>query len=293
MNDWIILKNDKIIDLLIGDEVIIEEIFNNYTMPYMKKNDIIEFGKILGCNFKDESISRKNLMAELIEQIVDKGTINIFFKELLKLKRFRGIKDSFIYKTIDELYNAILYKLFEKINKELHFDGYRLDYNFKNWQFSLVEEETEIRIEIDDISEVNKDYIQRLINEIENTILNKDYESTITKSRTLLEEVMIYGIEEKQQIPTGKGNIKNTYNQFKTLYNMHQDSSMDKRIKDLLSGLEKIVNSISDMRNYNSDSHGVVGKRINVEEHHARLAANSSITMANFLLAVINKLKKK
>ena len=293
MNDWIILKNDKIIDLLIGDEVIIEEIFNNYTMPHMKKNDIIEFGKILGCNFKDESISRKNLMAELIEQIVDKGTINIFFKELLKLKRFRGIKDSFIYKTIDELYNAILYKLFEKINKELHFDGYRLDYNFKNWQFSLVEEETEIRIEIDDISEVNKDYIQRLINEIENTILNKDYESTITKSRTLLEEVMIYGIEEKQQVPTGKGNIKNTYNQFKTLYNMHQDSSMDKRIKDLLSGLEKIVNSISDMRNYNSDSHGVVGKRINVEEHHARLAANSSITMANFLLAVINKLKKK
>ena len=61
---------------------------------------------------------------------------------------------------------------------------------------------------------------------------------------------------------------------------------MDRRINGLLSGLEKIISSIAEMRNKGSDSHGVGANRINIGEHHARLFVNSAITMADFILSV-------
>lgn len=64
---------------------------------------------------------------------------------------------------------------------------------------------------------------------------------------------------------------------------------MDKRINTLLSGLEKIVSSIAEMRNKASDSHGVGANRITIADHHARLYVNSAMTMADFILSVADK----
>lgn len=77
------------------------------------------------------------------------------------------------------------------------------------------------------------------------------------------------------------------------LYNMHQNKDIDKRINGLLSGLEKILTAISEMCNKGSDSHGVGTKRINIAEHHARLFVNSSMTMADFVLSVSERIKKE
>ena len=67
-----------------------------------------------------------------------------------------------------------------------------------------------------------------------------NYDSAITKSRTLLEEVFCYAIERKGESPSESGDIRKLYNQVKLLNNMHQNKDMDKRINGLLSGLEKI-----------------------------------------------------
>ena len=67
---------------------------------------------------------------------------------------------------------------------------------------------------------------------------------------------------------------------------MHANKDMDKRINKLLSGLENIVQSIAEMRNNGSDSHGLGIKRINISDYHARLAVNSSTIMADFILSV-------
>lgn len=64
---------------------------------------------------------------------------------------------------------------------------------------------------------------------------------------------------------------------------------MDRRINGLLSGLEKILSVIAEMRNKGSDSHGVGAKRINIANHHDRLFVNSAMTMADFVLAVSEK----
>ena len=120
-------------------------------------------------------------------------------------------------------------------------------------------------------------------------VLDGNYDSAITKSRTLLEEVFCYVIEKKGEDPSESGDIRKLYNQVKQLYNMHQSKDMDKRINGLLSGLEKILSAIAEMRNKGSDSHGVGAKRISIADHHARLFVNSAMTMADFVLAVSEK----
>ena len=70
---------------------------------------------------------------------------------------------------------------------------------------------------------------------------------------------------------------------------MHTDSGADKRINTLISGLNNIVSAIAEMRNKDSDAHGVGAARINIDEHHARLFVNSAISMSDFILFVENK----
>ena len=67
---------------------------------------------------------------------------------------------------------------------------------------------------------------------------------------------------------------------------MHTDANTDRRINTLLSGLNNIVSSIAEMRNKDSDAHGVGANRISIKEHHARLFVNTSIAMADFILSV-------
>ena len=74
---------------------------------------------------------------------------------------------------------------------------------------------------------------------------------------------------------------------------MHQSKDVDRRINSLLSGLEKILTAIKEMRNEASDSHGVGNRRIALEEHHARLFVNSAMTMADFILSVQKKSEDK
>ena len=96
-------------------------------------------------------------------------------------------------------------------------------------------------------------------------------------------------MRKKGETLSESGDIGKLYGQVKTLYNMHQSKDIDKRINGLLSGLEKILSAIAEMRNKSSDSHGVGAKRITIADHHARLFVNSAMTMADFVLSVCEK----
>lgn len=146
-----------------------------------------------------------------------------------------------------------------------------------------------IQISSPAITCVTRDYIRDIAARAMSDVDEDHYDSAITKSRTLLEEVFIYAIEKKGEAPSENGDIGKLYGQVKTLYNMHQSKDVDKRINGLLSGLEKILSAIAEMRNKGSDSHGVGAKRINIADHHARLFVNSAMTMANFVLSVCER----
>ncbi len=137
-----------------------------------------------------------------------------------------------------------------------------------------------------EISAINREYITDISKRALEDVDAGNYDSAITKCRTLVEETFCYVIELKNEKPSDSGDIGKLYNQVKQLYNMHQDKNIDKRINSLLSGLEKILVAIAQMRNEGSDAHGVGQRRIRIAEYHARLFINSAMTMADFVLSV-------
>lgn len=178
-------------------------------------------------------------------------------------------------------------------NEILKHDGYELYPKSKisgrdvyGWRLLSTTNEIEAQI----INKINFEYIGQIASRAKRDIDIGDYDSALTKSRTLLEEVFCYIIEENGAVPSEKGDIGILSNQVKKLYIMHQSKEADKRINGLLSGLEKILSSITEMRNKAGDSHGAGSKRYAIQEHHARLYVNSAITYTEFILSVhLNK----
>lgn len=113
-----------------------------------------------------------------------------------------------------------------------------------------------------------------------------DYDSALTQCRTLLEETFINLLERKGIQPTSAGNIKNLFKQFKNNYATHINSGLDKRAKILLSGVETIVDSISEMRNKNSDAHGHGSFSPEIPKYYALFCVNAAVSAAEFLLSV-------
>jgi hypothetical protein len=112
----------------------------------------------------------------------------------------------------------------------------------------------------------------------------------ITKSRTLLEEVLIFIIEKMTfERYRSSGDLVRIYQDATELLSMRQKSDWDKRVNELLGGLHKLVSAIASMRNMNSDAHGAGSSRINIKKREALLVANSSMMLAEYWLSVYEK----
>lgn len=99
-----------------------------------------------------------------------------------------------------------------------------------NKQFVIKPINSIVEIEAPSIKTINHDYIKGLSERALADIESSSYDSAITKSRTLLEEVFCYVIELQNETPSESGDIAKLYNQAKTLYDMHQSKDIDVRI---------------------------------------------------------------
>ena len=188
---------------------------------------------------------------------------------------------------IDAAYKSFFQEIIGKINEALYFGGNKL-VTIGN-HFFVRKIGAKVEVQAPKIRNIDREYIRSISSRSMEDVEQKNYDSAITKSRTLLEEVFCYVIEKKNETPSTSGNMNDLYKQVKDLYNMHGDANTDRRINTLLSGLEKIVSAISEMRNKDSDAHGVGANRIAIDEHHARLFVNAAMAMADFILSVENK----
>ena len=143
------------------------------------------------------------------------------------------------------------------------------------------------------IASIDYEYIRRKAAQAWDEIQAGDLDSSLTIARTLLEEVFCKVIQDRGGKPGKSGEIRNLYNQVRGLYQMHQNSETNHRINGLLSGLEKILTAIAEMRNISGDAHGSGTRRIKIKPHHARLFVNSALTMAEFILEVSENGKDK
>jgi len=187
-------------------------------------------------------------------------------------------------KEIKAIYEEIIEIVTDKINSILLFGGNELA--IVGGLYIIKPLNSTVEIDVPSIRTIDRDYIISISNRATEDITNKKYDSVITKSRTLIEEVCCYVLEKKNITPTTSGNLNELFKQVKNTYNLHNDPSANKSFNGLISGLNSIISAISELRNHESDAHGVGNARAEIKEYHARLILNSSTMLSDFLLSI-------
>lgn len=291
-NSYNLLKSKDIIAILDGDFQIEEVDGIRIAMPYLSGPMLCELSQKFGCyqeyywgNSSKPNLSRWQYMDNILEYVIKENKVSQLLSYMMDKERFSdNLRKLNNVSDIEKMYKYIIQKVIDQINSILYFGGHELV--VINNQYIVKNIDEKISIDVPNINVVDRDYIKDLSERAMKDIDEENLDSAITKSRTILEETFCYAIEIKGEEPSDSGDIGKLYKQVKDLYNMHANKDMDKRVNKLLSGLENIVQSIAEMRNNGSDSHSLGNKRVNISDYHARLAVNSSTTMAEFILSV-------
>ena len=291
-NNYNLLRSRDIIAILDGDFQIEEVDGIRIAMPYLSGPMLCELSQKFGYyqeyywgNSSKPNLSRWQYMDNILEYVIKENKTSQLLSYMMEKERFSdSLRNLNNVNDIEKMYKYIIKKVIDQINSILYFGGHELV--IINNQYIIKNIDEKINIDVPNINIVDRDYIKDLSERAMKDIDEGNLDSAITKSRTILEETFCYAIEIKGEEPSDSGDIGKLYKQVKDLYNMHANKDMDKRVNKLLSGLENIVQSIAEMRNNGSDSHGLGNKRVNISDYHARLAVNSSTTMAEFILSV-------
>ena len=288
-----LLRSKTILAILDGDtefgklQISQTKIIRN-ALPYLSGPDICgistKFGLAASYSWNGGAKSRWEYMDDLLRHCIRNNHASDLLAFLFSKEQFVDVLRGCTPAEIDLAYPQIVASVIDHINSELYFGGNELVRIGS--RFVVQKKGATVTVEAPTVKIIDRSYITDLSERAMNDVSEGNYDSAITKCRTLLEEVFFYVIEKKSEAPSTKGDIGKLYGQVKSLYHMHQQKEQDNRINGLLSGLEKILTAISDMRNKGSDAHGAGSNRIKIDEHHARLFVNSAMTMAEFILSV-------
>lgn len=285
-----LLKNRKIIDILIGDTKVAGE----YTLPYLKGPRLCEICTTFGLprtytwGAGVANQSRWEYMSDLLGYLDLQGRVPELLAYLLKMEHFEELTTLGDAQKVRDTYKAIVDGAIGSINANLMIAGKEL--RVVNNTFVITDIGQEIKFEAPNIKVVTSQYIKELPDRIKEDLEAKNYDSVITKSRTLLEEVLIYIIEhltfEKYK---SNGDLIKIYQEATTLLNMRQSQKWDVRVNELLGGLHKLISAISSMRNMNSDAHGAGSARIEIKKREAILVAHTSMMISEYILSVFER----
>lgn len=296
-NPYELLKTKEIYAILDGDTK-----YENYefsdklntipiSMPYLSGPDLCaistKFGLPSTYTWGGVNLSRWQYLDNLFTHCIKTNRCSDLLAYLFGKQQFSSMFSGHGADEIDKAYAHFSQTIIDKINGTLYFGGHEL--TVISGHFVVRAIGAKVEVQAPKIKNIDRNYIKSISERAMEDIRQNNFDGAITKSRTLLEEVFCYVIEKKNVSPSTSGNISDLYKQVKDLYHMHGDANTDRRINTLLSGLEKIISSISEMRNKSSDAHGVGAARISIEEHHARLFVNASLAMADFILSVETK----
>lgn len=128
----------------------------------------------------------------------------------------------------------------------------------------------------------------------------KDYLSVITKSRTILEKTFITILQQYNVSFKDNGNISSYRGKVNKVLGMNPDgdnwNKKDTRLKDLrnvISGLNKIIDSIANFRDKNSDSHAGKQDPLPIKKAEAELMLNSAVTVSSYYLEINERHKSR
>ena len=174
------------------------------------------------------------------------------------------------------------------VNENLKYDGYEV---VRDGDFFKVRDLASGRVKIDPTARVPDELTQLSIDEnirkCESKLSEGDFSGAITNSRSLIEAVLI-GIEKDldANAPSYDGDLVKLFKRTQKLLNLEPDrKDVSDSLRQVLTGLNSIVNGLAAMRNKMSDAHAVSYRP---SRHHAKLAVYSATTLADFLFETKN-----
>ncbi len=282
-----LLKTKNIYAILDGDADFYSSILDEtVSMPYQTGQDLVSTLNTFGNSREYDKSSRWEYVEELLDYCITANRVSELLAYLFNIKQFRDSLKGKPAEEIKKQHEAIVAAAIDAINGELYFSGHKLKQSGNTFIITSINKATAMKAPA--VKAINQAYIKDIAERAHCDIEQGNYDSALTKARTLLEEVFCNVIERKGAKPANNGNIGKLFSEAKEFYRMHTNEDTDKRICNLINGLNKIVDSIGDMRNNQSDAHGVGANRISIEDYHARLAVNAAVNVADFMLAVAN-----
>ncbi len=283
LNDFNLLTRRPIIDILIGDASLDDE---DTKMPRQSGPMLVGLLNKYGSptEYGPGGKSRWMYMEDLLKHCIANGTVQDLMAEFFSIGHFANELSGMSADQVRNEHNRIATLAIERINGELLFGKKKLVVTGKS--FAIRGADAKVTIAAPAIKRIDREYVRDIAKRASNDVENGDYDSALTKSRTLLEESFCYVIELAGENPEAKGDIGKLFKQVRNLYSMHTGPEVDGRINEIVSGLIKAVSGIGDLRNAQSDAHGVGAKRMAISDYHAQLAVNASATVSEFVLQV-------
>ena len=284
-SEFKVLKRKEIYAILDGDHRDhVKNVYNEFGfgLPYMSADNLAQLCGDFAVELPGGS--RWCYVEAVLEKAIDEGRCNDLLNFFFDRSRFTQLNSIDDIDEIDRVYKEICQSAIDAINHELRLGSKQLLLSEGKWH--VVDAGQRPTIVTPEIDKFSIQYVQSLRNRCEENYASGNYDSVVTKSRTMLEELLIHILENNQQNIIQNGDLIQYYNAVKDLYGMRQQGNYDQRINSLLNGLERIVQSIAELRNTQSDAHGAGSGRIAIKEREARLIMNSSMVLCEYLVSV-------
>lgn len=278
-----VLQKKEVYDFLSGSSPF--RIIHNgteYGMPHCTGGDLIGICSDFGYTGFVTS-PRWAIVEGLLNFAIEQGRCDELLRFFFSQERFDNLRN-LEKKEIDPVYQALCSEGINYLNYCIMMTKKEL--SCYKGHFYIVDVGQAPEIETPVLHKFDVPYVRELQERCREDFLTGQYDSVITKSRTMMEEIIVQILDENGHADYPKGKIIDQYNIVKSIYGLQQSGDRDARVNMLVNALERIVQSISDLRNANSDAHGVGRRRYRIRDYEARLVMNSAITFCEYILAV-------
>ena len=279
-----------------GESNLIEYNGEGYGLPYLTASDLLGYCQQFGLVEEVPGFSRWTYVEALIKAAVANDRCDELLNFFFDLSHFNNLQGSHGLdipaipdEDVENVHKAIVTAAIQHINHLIRLTRHELQ--LINGHFYMVKAGEKSVITTLQLDKFSSEYAADLRNRCQEDFVQGNYDSVITKSRTMMEETLIHIIEIAkdqgltEEEPSKSGDLVKLYNQVKTIKNMRQTDTNDERVKKLLGGLETIVNNIASMRNNESDAHGAGSKRIKINAREARLVMNCSMAFWEYMVS--------
>lgn len=292
-----LLNQDAVINLFISGEI----------FPYMTGNNIISLGVKFGVDRNElDFSSRTNTMRSILTWLHNNGKTQRFLNYYVFSKNIHDSVRDVVQSNIDRkpiyedvsnicektnetlsvLTDFIRKKFLSEINRELFFSDKKLV--ALNKSIDIIDIDKEVGVVESSIATIDDDYISNLLDNAKSSLQMGDFDSVVTKSRTLIESEFIIILHGHDCSFKENGNLAQYRGLVHKVLNMKPDSHWNKEVLELISGLNRIIDSIFDMRNKNSDAHGS-SVRVSINAGEAELVLNAAVALVYYYKSINNR----